>query len=98
MTATGSAASSRNLLGYVALAERSRAVYARLLLDEHRCTTRDHHTRSWALLMLDLGFRMRRAYLAPRGVGPLCLMPEADSVVPTAEASLPAPKLSPRGT
>ena len=32
--------------------------YVRLLLDEHCRLTRDHHTRLWALLMLELWFRM----------------------------------------
>src|SRR6266446_9570476 len=32
--------------------------YIRLLLDEHCSFTRDHHTRLWALLMLELWFRM----------------------------------------
>src|SRR5207244_10354152 len=35
-----------------------RSDYVRLLLDEHCRATRDHHTRLWALLMLELGFRM----------------------------------------
>jgi asparagine synthase (glutamine-hydrolysing) len=35
-----------------------RSDYVRLLLDEHCRATRDHHTRLWALLMLELWFRM----------------------------------------
>jgi asparagine synthase (glutamine-hydrolysing) len=35
-----------------------RADYVRLLLDEHCSAARDHHTRLWALLMLELWFRM----------------------------------------
>jgi asparagine synthase (glutamine-hydrolysing) len=35
-----------------------RTDYIRLLLDEHCSFTRDHHTRLWALLMLELWFRM----------------------------------------
>ncbi len=35
-----------------------RADYVRLLLDEHCSATRDHHTQLWALLMLELWFRM----------------------------------------
>jgi asparagine synthase (glutamine-hydrolysing) len=30
----------------------------RRLLDEHCAVRRDHHTRLWALLMLELWFRM----------------------------------------
>jgi asparagine synthase (glutamine-hydrolysing) len=32
--------------------------YVRHLLDEHCAFTRDHHTRLWALLMLELWFQM----------------------------------------
>src|SRR5205823_4273044 len=32
--------------------------YVRGLLDEHCALTRDHHTRLWALLMLELWFQM----------------------------------------
>jgi len=32
--------------------------YVRCLLDEHCTLTRDHHTRLWALLMLELWFQM----------------------------------------
>jgi asparagine synthase (glutamine-hydrolysing) len=32
--------------------------YVRMLLDEHCAYRRDHHTRLWALLMLELWFRM----------------------------------------
>jgi asparagine synthase (glutamine-hydrolysing) len=32
--------------------------YVRRLLDEHCALTRDHHTRLWALLMLELWFQM----------------------------------------
>ena len=32
--------------------------YVQRLLDEHCGFTRDHHTRLWALLMLELWFRM----------------------------------------
>ena len=35
-----------------------RADYVRLLLDEHCRAARDHHTQLWALLMLELWFRM----------------------------------------
>jgi len=35
-----------------------RSDYVRLLLDEHCSATRDHHTRLWALLMLELWFRV----------------------------------------
>jgi asparagine synthase (glutamine-hydrolysing) len=35
-----------------------RADYVRMLLDEHCSTRRDHHTRLWSLLMLELWFRM----------------------------------------
>jgi asparagine synthase (glutamine-hydrolysing) len=35
-----------------------RADYVRRLLDEHRRRVRDHHTRLWALLMLELWYRM----------------------------------------
>ena len=35
-----------------------RTDYIRLLLDEHCSFTRDHHTRLWALLMLELWFLM----------------------------------------
>ena len=35
-----------------------RADYVRRLLDEHCRVRRDHHTRLWALLMLELWFRM----------------------------------------
>jgi asparagine synthase (glutamine-hydrolysing) len=35
-----------------------RADYVRALLDEHCSHRRDHHTRLWALLMLELWFRM----------------------------------------
>jgi len=35
-----------------------RADYVRLLLDEHCRATRDHHIRVWALLILELWFRM----------------------------------------
>ena len=35
-----------------------RPAYVRQLLDEHCAFTRDHHTRLWALLMLELWFQM----------------------------------------
>jgi asparagine synthase (glutamine-hydrolysing) len=35
-----------------------RPTYVRHLLDEHCAFTRDHHTRLWALLMLELWFQM----------------------------------------
>src|SRR5271167_948862 len=35
-----------------------RPEYVRLLLDEHSALARDHHTRLWALLMLELWFQM----------------------------------------
>ena len=43
-----------------AAAERGlfRPPYVRRLLDEHCAFRRDHHTRLWALLMLELWFRM----------------------------------------
>jgi hypothetical protein len=79
-----------------------RADGVRLFLDEHCSATRDHRIRLSALLMLDLWFLMwidapaEAAIFAPVGVGPQSLMPEADSVAPTAEASLAAaPKPKP---
>ena len=35
-----------------------RPAYVRQLLEEHCAFTRDHHTRLWALLMLELWFQM----------------------------------------
>ena len=35
-----------------------RPSYVKVLLDEHSSRTRDHHPRLWALLMLELWFRM----------------------------------------
>jgi asparagine synthase (glutamine-hydrolysing) len=35
-----------------------RPEYVRLLLDEHSALARDHHTRLWSLLMLELWFQM----------------------------------------
>jgi asparagine synthetase B (glutamine-hydrolysing) len=35
-----------------------RAAYVTRLLDEHCSGARDHHTRLWALLMLELWFQM----------------------------------------
>ncbi|MBV8505276.1 MAG: asparagine synthase (glutamine-hydrolyzing) [Alphaproteobacteria bacterium] len=48
-----------------------RSDYVRCLLDEHCTLTRDHHTRLWALLMLELWFQMWiDAPAAPKGLRP----------------------------
>jgi asparagine synthase (glutamine-hydrolysing) len=48
-----------------------RATYVRRLLDEHCMSARDHQTRLWALLMLELWFRMWiDSPEAPKAPGP----------------------------